>query len=191
MKSEPRVLHIDTITAPSGAPFAAVYVVADDDRLCAVDFAGHEARMQRLLKRRYGTYQLAELRNPCGASARIRAYLDGDVDALDCLNVRTGGTAFQSAAWQALRAIPAGTTATYREQAERLGRPRAVRAVGAANGQNPLAIVLPCHRVVGANGSLTGYAGGLATKDWLLRHEAMHVSTATSGARAVMRQLFD
>ncbi len=174
MKNPPRALHIDTIVVPPGAPFAAIHLVADGDHLCAVDFAGHEERMHRLLKRRYGTHELIERHDPCGASARMRAYFDGDLDALDQLAVRTGGTAFQAAAWLALRAIPAGTTATYRQQAARVGRPAAVRAIGAANGQNPLAVVLPCHRVVGMDGALTGYAGGLATKAWLLRHEARH-----------------
>jgi O-6-methylguanine DNA methyltransferase len=107
-------------------------------------------------------------------TVRMQAYFEGELDAFRGLEVRTGGTAFQSAAWLALRGIPAGRTATYREQAARVGRPAAVRAIGAANGQNPLAIVLPCHRVVGSNGALTGYAGGLATKQWLLAHEARH-----------------
>jgi methylated-DNA-[protein]-cysteine S-methyltransferase len=181
MKTTAHLLHIDTIEAPAGAPFAAVHLVADGDYLCAVDFAGFEARMQRLLARRYRQYELVEKADPGGASTCLSAYLDGDIGALDRLPVRTGGTEFQSAAWLALRAIPAGTTATYREQATRIGRPAAVRAIGAANGQNPLAIVLPCHRVVGMDGSLTGYAGGLDTKRWLLRHEARHAG-ALSGA---------
>ena len=81
------------------------------------------------------------------------------------------GTEFQTAAWLALAAIPFGETRTYSEQAERIGRPRAVRAVGAANGKNPVAIVLPCHRVIGVDGSLTGYAGGLERKRYLLELE--------------------
>lgn len=180
MKNPPRALHIDTIAAPPGAPFAAIHVVVDGDHLCAVDFAGYEERMHCLLKRRYRTYELVERYDPCGASGRMRAYLGGELDALDHLAVRTGGTPFQAAAWLALRAIPAGTTATYREQAARVGRPAAVRAIGAANGQNPLAVVLPCHRVVGTDGALTGYAGGLATKAWLLRHEALHAPPAVA-----------
>ena len=174
MTTELHVLHFDLIQAPAGAPFDAIYLVTDGDRLCAVDFAGYEARMQKLLKRRYGSFEMAEMRDPCGATVRMQAYFEGELDAFRGLEVRTGGTAFQSAAWLALRAIPAGTTATYREQAARVGRPAAVRAIGAANGQNPLAIVLPCHRVVGSSGALTGYAGGLATKQWLLAHEARH-----------------
>lgn len=190
MKTASHQLQIDTVEGPAGAPFAAVHVVTDGDCLCSVDFAGYEERMHRLLRRRYVEYQLTERNDPCGASSRMRAYFAGKLDALDELEVRTGGTAFQSTAWLALRAIPAGTTATYRQQAVRVGRPAAVRAIGAANGQNPLAIVLPCHRVVGTDGRLTGYAGGLATKDWLLRHEARHATPAAIRVRPTSLKLF-
>lgn len=164
-------LWFDRIAAPKGAPFKEVLIAVDGDQLAALDFNGYEGRMERLLSRHYGSYEFAQKSNPCGFSARLRAYLNGEMDALNAIPVTTGGTEFQRAAWQALRTIPAGKTATYAEQAQRIGRPKASRAVGAANGQNPVAIVLPCHRVVGANGSLTGYAGGMHTKQWLLRHE--------------------
>ncbi|HET8842556.1 MAG TPA: methylated-DNA--[protein]-cysteine S-methyltransferase, partial [Ktedonobacteraceae bacterium] len=101
----------------------------------------------------------------------LRAYLAGDPRSLDAIPVDTGGTAFQQQVWSALRSIPLGTTTTYGELAASLGKPKAYRAVGATNALNPIAIVLPCHRVVGADASLTGYAGGLHRKDWLLRHE--------------------
>ena len=100
------------------------------------------------------------------------AYFKGDLTAIDGLKVANGGTDFQRAVWKALRAIPAGGTITYGALAARLGRPKAARAVGLANGANPIAIVVPCHRVVGADGSLTGYGGGMARKQWLLAHEA-------------------
>ena len=163
-------LTIERVAAPRGAPFAAVLLVSDHASLCALDFAGCEDRMHRLLKRRFGVYRLTEAKSRYGPA--MHAYFAGDLDAPDSIDVTTGGTEFQDAAWHALRAIPHGQTATYAEQARRIGRPRAVRAVGAANGQNPLAIVLPCHRVIGANRALTGYAGGLDAKAWLLRHEA-------------------
>ncbi len=166
-----QTLWFDRITAPKGAPFAEVMIAVDGEQLAAVDFSGYEARMERLLTRHYGTWKFTQKSNPCGFSACLRSYLNGELDALDAIPVSLGGTEFQRAAWQALRTIPAGTTATYAEQAQRIGRPKASRAVGAANGQNPVAIVLPCHRVVGASGSLTGYAGGVSTKQWLLRHE--------------------
>ncbi len=174
MTTATHLLHIEHIEAPRGAPFTAVHVVTDGDLVCAVDFAGFEERMHRLLARRYRHYRLVEKSAPGPAANSLRAYFDGDLGAIEHLRVHTGGTEFQAAAWLALRSIPAGATATYREQAARIGRPTAVRAIGAANGRNPLAIVLPCHRVVGTDGSLTGYAGGLATKQWLLLHEARH-----------------
>jgi methylated-DNA-[protein]-cysteine S-methyltransferase len=91
------------------------------------------------------------------------------------LTVTTGGTDFQRTVWKALRAIPAGETRTYGQLAAAIGSPRAVRAAGLANGQNPVAVIVPCHRVIGANGTLTGYAGGLARKRWLLAHEGVAV----------------
>ena len=105
------------------------------------------------------------------AARQLRAYFAGDLQRFD-LPLDLMGTDFQVAAWRALADIPYGTTRSYGEQARRLGRPRAVRAVGAANGRNPLPIVLPCHRVVGADGSLVGFGGGLAVKRLLLEHEA-------------------
>lgn len=90
------------------------------------------------------------------------------------LTLAPTGTAFQRQVWEALRTVPYGATASYRDIAERIGNPKAVRAVGLANGANPIPIVIPCHRVIGADGSLTGYTGGLDRKRWLLRHEASH-----------------
>lgn len=93
------------------------------------------------------------------------------------LNLAPSGTPFQMRVWDALCAIPYGVTITYGEQAKRIGNPKASRAVGLANGRNPLSLIVPCHRVIGANGALTGYGGGLATKRWLLDHEARHASS--------------
>jgi methylated-DNA-[protein]-cysteine S-methyltransferase len=104
----------------------------------------------------------------------LRRYFAGDLAAFDGLAIDPlGGTPFQREVWAALREIPAGRTASYADIAERIGRPRAVRAVGAANGQNPVAIAIPCHRVIGRDGTLTGYGGGLPRKEWLLRHEGV------------------
>jgi methylated-DNA-[protein]-cysteine S-methyltransferase len=102
---------------------------------------------------------------------RLRAYFDGDLDALATIPVAPQGTPFHVRVWEALRTIPVGTTCSYRELAETIGQPTAVRAVGLANGRNPVAIVIPCHRVIGADGTLVGYGGGLARKQWLLEHE--------------------
>jgi methylated-DNA-[protein]-cysteine S-methyltransferase len=157
-----------------------ILVVTDGTALCAVDFSGYEQRMMKLLERRYESIQLVERVNPQGFSDRITAYLTGNLNSLDDLPVRTGGTAFQQQVWLALRTVLPGTTATYGELAQRIARPTAARAVGMANSLNPIAIVLPCHRVVGANGNLTGYAGGLDRKGWLLRHEGIAEKLVTS-----------
>ena len=101
----------------------------------------------------------------------MRAYFKGDIAAIDTLPVETTGTQFQRSIWQALRKIPRGTTITYAELAKRIDKPKAIRAAGLANGQNPISIVVPCHRVIGSNGTLTGYGGGLPRKKWLLEHE--------------------
>ena len=101
----------------------------------------------------------------------MRRYFEGDIAAIDTIEVKTGGTPFQRSVWKALRKIEAGTTVTYAELARRIGRPTAIRAAGLANGQNPIGIVVPCHRVIGSDGSLTGYGGGLQRKEWLLKHE--------------------
>jgi methylated-DNA-[protein]-cysteine S-methyltransferase len=102
---------------------------------------------------------------------QLNAYFAGELRAFD-LPLFTAGTLFQRLAWQELGRIPFGTTISYAEQARRIGRPGASRAVGAANGRNPIALILPCHRVIGADGTLTGYGGGLDLKAWLLWHEA-------------------
>ncbi len=125
------------------------------------------------MRGRFGPVPLEPASDPLGAVAAMRAYLAGDLVALDRLPVDGGGTPFQREVWAALREIPAGTTWSYKRLAEHIGRPAAVRAVGLANGSNPLGIVVPCHRVIGADGSLTGYGGGLPRKRWLLEHEGV------------------
>jgi len=164
-----KTLHFDSFDSPIGKVLFAL----DGDKLCALDFEDFEDRMRTLLARHYGEFEL--VRGPAGSARRIhaalRAYFAGDIRALDSIDVSTGGTDFQQRCWQALRTIAPGATASYAEQARRIGNPKAVRAVGTTNGRNPVAIVLPCHRVIGADGTLTGYAGGLWRKEWLLRHE--------------------
>jgi O-6-methylguanine DNA methyltransferase len=154
------------------SPVAALLLVTDDaGALRALDFADHEPRMHRLLRLHYGDYTLADGPAPDTTKRALEAYFAGDTEALADIPVATGGTPFQRDVWNALRAIPAGATTSYGRLAAQLGRPGASRAVGAANGANPIAIVVPCHRVVGSTGTLTGYAGGLAHKQWLLAHE--------------------
>ena len=123
------------------------------------------------LGRRYGSVRLEPDAELGGLSARLEAYFEGDLDIIDGIPADPGGTPFQAAVWAALRKIPRGTTTSYGEIAAEIGRPNAVRAVGMANGDNPIPVVIPCHRVIGRNGRLTGYGGGLPRKEWLLRHE--------------------
>lgn len=157
-----------------GSPVGEVLLVTDaDGAVRALDFADYEARMMRLLGRHAPGAALVAGRAPESLRAAIQAYFGGDVRALDAVGVRTAGTAFQRAVWAALRVIPAGQTRSYGQLAAAIGAPRAVRAAGLANGQNPIALIVPCHRVIGANGTLTGYAGGIERKSWLLRHEGV------------------
>lgn len=153
-------------------PLGPLLLVTDaDDAVRALDFADFEDRMRRLLRRHYGQVVLADGPAPAAIVRAFGAYFAGDATALDPLPVRTGGTAFQRRVWAELRAIPAGQTRSYGQLAAAIGAATAVRAVGLANGANPVGIIVPCHRVIGANGALTGYAGGVERKRWLLAHE--------------------
>lgn len=160
------------------SPLGPLLVVSHDERLVSLDYADCEARMRRLLAVRFGRLGLEPGRTPAAARDALRRYLDGDLAALDAVPVEMGGTEFQQLVWRALRGIPAGTTETYGGLAAKLGRPGAGRALGRADALNPIAIVVPCHRVIGADGSLTGYAGGVARKRWLLRHEGVSLAEA-------------
>lgn len=156
--------------APS--PIGELLLVSDTGgRLRAVDFHDHEPRMLRLLGLHYGAVALEAGAAPEATRSALAAYFDGDLAALATIPWATGGTAFQQMVWRALGEVAYGTTMTYADLALRIGKPAAVRAVGAANGANPLSIVVPCHRLVGANGALTGYGGGVERKAWLLAHE--------------------
>ncbi len=150
-------------------------VSSEAGAVCALEFADGEARLARLLRRFQGAVTLRDGAAPA-VSAGLEAYFGGEVAALDGIAVGVFGTAFQRTVWGALRGVPAGSTRSYGAVAAGLGRPGAARAVGHANGANPVGIVVPCHRLVGADGSLTGYGGGLERKRWLLAHEARHAS---------------
>lgn len=154
-------------------PIGCLLVVTDANGvLRAADFADCEARLRRLLGPSADRL-IAEI-VPASLVGAIEAYLAGDLAAIVGIAVEPGGSSFQASVWTALRSLEPGRPTTYAGLAERLGRPRAARAVGAANGANPICVVLPCHRLVGAGGALTGYSGGLARKRWLLDHEARH-----------------
>lgn len=162
---------LDRFRTPLGE---MLLLIDGDGQLRALDWHDYEDRMHRLLRQQYRGQAIVvrESASPSSVRLSLQHYFEGDLAALACIPVATGGTAFQRAVWAALRDIPAGETRSYGELARQIGRPQAVRAVGLANGANPVGIVVPCHRVIGANQSLTGYAGGLARKSWLLGHEA-------------------
>jgi methylated-DNA-[protein]-cysteine S-methyltransferase len=160
-------LFLDQLSTPIGT----LQIVSDGEVLVAVEYEGYEARLQRLLRKRFQEFRLVPTANPAGFTASLQAYFEGDLHALESLPVAPGGTPFQQTVWAALRRIPVGQTWTYGQLAAAIGRPTASRAVGYANSLNPIAIVIPCHRVIGANEALTGYAGGLERKRWLLAHE--------------------
>jgi methylated-DNA-[protein]-cysteine S-methyltransferase len=162
-------LLIDRVESEIGE----ILIVTDGDRLCALDYADYQDRMTTLLRTRYGHFYLKKAVNPHGFSSLLQAYLAGDYSALNQISVNPGGTAFQRQVWTILRDIPPGATASYKDLAQWLGKPNAYRAVGMANSLNPVSIVIPCHRVIGANAHLTGYAGGLERKRWLLQHEGV------------------
>ncbi|HEY8535679.1 MAG TPA: methylated-DNA--[protein]-cysteine S-methyltransferase [Vicinamibacterales bacterium] len=179
----PLRLRLERVPTPIGQ---ALLVTDELDRVRAVDWHDHETRLHRLLRLHYRTLPPLEQRlQASGAARALEAYFDGDLDALQALPVATGGTTFQRLVWTALRAIPPGATIPYAELARRIGKASAVRAVGLAVGANPVGLVIPCHRVVGRSGALTGYAGGLDRKAWLLDHEraARRATAVAAGTR--------
>jgi methylated-DNA-[protein]-cysteine S-methyltransferase len=163
-------LFIDRIDTPIGK----LLLVADGaGKLRALDWADYEERMLRLLRLHYrkNGFTLTPAHNPHGLRDTMERYFAGDVGAIDDIAVETAGTPFQRSVWKALRTIPSGSAISYGKLAQQIDRANAVRAVGLANGSNPIGIVVPCHRVIGKDGSLTGYGGGLDRKRWLLDHE--------------------
>ncbi|HTN87016.1 MAG TPA: methylated-DNA--[protein]-cysteine S-methyltransferase [Sorangium sp.] len=161
-------LSLDEVETPVGP----LLLVAGGGAIHALEFADCAPRLHRSLAARYGAVVLRGAADPSGFSSRLRAYLRGDHVALSDIPVEPGGTPFQRRVWAEVQRISPGATRTYGEVAATLGQPSASRAVGLANGRNPVCLVIPCHRVIGAGGELTGYAGGLERKRWLLAHEA-------------------
>lgn len=155
--------YLDIYIPPNDIPLGPVEIRANEEGLTWISFSSQPASPETTHSRNPN-----RLTKEC--ARQLEAYFLGRLRDFD-LPLAPRGTDFQRQAWQALRHIPFGETRTYGEQAESLGNPNAVRAVGAANGRNPISIVVPCHRVIGAKGTLTGYAGGLPRKQWLLRHE--------------------
>jgi len=161
-----------TIATPLGDMLA----LASDEGLCALEFTGPEKRLPRLearLRRWFPPHEVVDQDTRTFARTRawLAAYFDGTAADVGDLPIAMHGAPFETRVWHALLEIPPGKTMSYGAIAKKLGSAGASRAVGAANGANPIAIIVPCHRVIGSSGSLTGYGGGLDRKTWLLDHE--------------------
>jgi methylated-DNA-[protein]-cysteine S-methyltransferase len=157
------------------SPIGGVIILSDQAGvLRAVDFEDCEQRVDALLDRQYGKgrWEVTRARRRSSARLALQRYFEGETRAIDGLATQTAGTAFQQAVWRQLKSIPCGATMSYAALAMAIGAPRSTRPVGQANGANPIAIVIPCHRVIGASGDFTGYGGGIKRKRWLLEHEA-------------------
>jgi methylated-DNA-[protein]-cysteine S-methyltransferase len=164
----PETLTLDRLETPVGT---ALIVTDEAGVLRAFNWTDYEDAMRAWISRRYPKAALTEGRSPEPMRRAFQAYFQGEARALEGVKWQASGTPFQLKVWAALCTIPAGETLSYAALAERIGRPTAVRAVGLANGANPISVVVPCHRVIGTNGSLTGYGGGLPRKRWLLELE--------------------
>jgi methylated-DNA-[protein]-cysteine S-methyltransferase len=159
------------------SPVGNLFAVLRDEVLCALSFDDHWAGSRARLEARFGDVSLVRSSRAQTIADRLEAYFGGRLDALDGILSDPGGTPFQRRVWSALREIPVGRTIAYGELARQIGHPTASRAVGMTNGRNPVAIVIPCHRVIGSQGDLTGYAGGLERKRWLLEHEGARAAS--------------
>ena len=172
--TETETFFFDVVETPIG-PLAIV--IDGKGAMRMLSFDGDSERWHKDFARRFPGANLVAKRNPFGHASALRAYFAGDMEALDKIPVVFGGTAFQNKVWKQLRRIPVGKTTSYGALAKKIGEPKAMRAVGLANGSNPIAVIVPCHRVIGSDGSLTGFGGGLPRKKWLLEHEAKHMAT--------------
>jgi len=157
------------------SPIGDILLAGEGDALTTLDFADCEERMEELLRLRFGAVDRSAAVGTKAAD-RLNSYFRGELEALDEVEIAPNGTEFQQQTWTALRMVGPGETISYGGLAQRIGRPKASRAVGMANARNPIGLVVPCHRVIGTNGKLTGYAGGLERKRWLLQHEGAQLS---------------
>jgi methylated-DNA-[protein]-cysteine S-methyltransferase len=168
----PETFGLDRLQTPIGV---ALLVTDSGGVLRALDWEDYAPRMKDLLRLQYGAVVLNDARASKDLRAALTGYFKGDLDRLTTIEWRLAGTPFQQKVWNALAKIPAGTTMSYGALAAKLKAPNAMRAVGHANGSNPISVVIPCHRLIGANGSLIKYGGGLERKRWLLQHEGVAV----------------
>lgn len=169
--AETQKFLFDVVDTPIGL---LAIVVDEKGAMRQLSFDGEGERWRKEFTRRYPAIELVKRLDPFGHASALKAYFAGDVNALDKIPVVFGGTPFQNKVWKQLRRIPVGKTMSYGAMAKKIGEPKAMRAVGLANGSNPIAVIVPCHRVIGSDGSLTGFGGGLPRKKWLLEHEAKH-----------------
>ena len=163
-------LFAETLPTPVGT----LVLTHDGEALWNIAFEDREERRTVELARHAPGAVVRPLRQRSAFSAALAAYVNGDLGAIEALRVADMGTPFQRKAWAGLRKVPAGQTLSYGEQATRIGHPGAARAVGRANGLNPVSIVVPCHRLVASDGALVHYGGGIERKRWLIDHEARH-----------------
>ena len=166
----PQAFNLDRLATPIGT---ALLITDGDGVLRALDWDEHATRMQELLRLQYGAVALRDARAPRDLKTALSGYFKGDLDRLETIRWQVAGTPFQRKVWTALPNIRAGTTMSYGALAAKLNAPKAMRAVGHANGSNPISVVVPCHRLIGANGTLVKYGGGLERKRWLLEHEGV------------------
>lgn len=161
-------------TARVSTPIGPILLFALGDSLVGLEFDDRDGRttgLRERLARHLGPFDTRQVPDPAGASTRLARFFSGDVRALEDQCVRMLGTDFERSVWEQLRKIPVGKTVSYAELATRVGRPKGPRAVGQANGRNPIALFVPCHRVIASDGTLGGYGGGLERKQALLEHE--------------------
>lgn len=163
------MIHLTTLQSPIGE----LTIGARGTRVCLLHFGGDSPAVRTMLGRWYKDEPIELHPDPAGAVSALREYFGGSMAALDGIEVEMNGTPFQKRVWTALRSVRCGTTTSYAAIAKTINAPKAVRAVGAANGANPVAVIVPCHRIIGTDGSLTGYGGGLERKRWLLQHEGV------------------
>jgi methylated-DNA-[protein]-cysteine S-methyltransferase len=163
------------------SPIGTILLVTDvEERVRAADFEGYEEHMHSLLRKHYGSYELSDAIRPTPVEHQLNRYFAGELDALSEAAVCTNGSEFDRRVWTALRQIPAGSVTTYGRLAAELGNAAGARRVGGANAANPIGIIVPCHRVIGKDGDLKGFAWGLERKEWLLSHEKATVNDEPS-----------
>jgi methylated-DNA-[protein]-cysteine S-methyltransferase len=186
----PQILYADRFESTIGT---LVIIHDREGHVRALDFLDFESRMRRLLRLHYGAegneFAVEDRAAPAAIRRAMNDYFLGDLFAINSIPVTTGGTSFQRDVWAELRTIQAGTTLSYGALARQLGRPKSVRAVASANAANPVAIVVPCHRIIGTDGSLSGYGGGIRRKRWLLIHEGCALEKLAS--RSAMKASYE